>query len=178
MSRLPVIVAMGGINPAGRVSGHHAYRRMVIDALSSAKQNETYRSLATLMGVSGAHTDAQVQAYIREHTLVRRIEHFDLNDIPWQRSARIRPVDGQLTQFTLRKRDMPDRLPDSWVVAEQDEQRVLVTVIAESDILVPDTRASKVSSAGQLRRQTSAALGGTFIEVARHSAVRLQVWVH
>ena len=150
MSRLPVIVAMGGINPAGRVSGHHAYRRMVINALPLAEQNETYRSLATLMGVNGAHTDPSVQAYIREHTLVRRIEHFDLNDIPLQRSARIRPVDGQLTQFTLRKRDMPDHIPESWIVEEQDEQRMLVTVVAETDILVPDSRTSKVSSAGQL----------------------------
>ena len=30
---LPVIVGFGGINGAGRVSGHHAFRRMVYSAL-------------------------------------------------------------------------------------------------------------------------------------------------
>lgn len=27
MSRIPVIVGFGGVNAAGRTSGHHAYRR-------------------------------------------------------------------------------------------------------------------------------------------------------
>ena len=29
----PVIVGFGGVNPAGRSSSHHGYRRMVIDEL-------------------------------------------------------------------------------------------------------------------------------------------------
>nr|WP_262983903.1 hypothetical protein [Halomonas elongata] len=33
MSHLPVIVGMGGVNPAGRTSGHQAFRRTVLDAL-------------------------------------------------------------------------------------------------------------------------------------------------
>ena len=46
---LPLIIGAGGINPAGRVSGHHAYRRLVIDSLSREKQERTYLSLAKLM---------------------------------------------------------------------------------------------------------------------------------
>ena len=55
MKRLPVIVGFGGINPAGRVSFHHAYRRMVIDGLDPGLQARTYASLAALMGLDGAH---------------------------------------------------------------------------------------------------------------------------
>ena len=46
---IPLIIGAGGINPAGRVSGHHAYRRLVIDSLSRKKQERTYLSLAKLM---------------------------------------------------------------------------------------------------------------------------------
>ena len=38
MSKLPVIVGFGGINPAGRGSFHHAYNRLVIDALANDPQ--------------------------------------------------------------------------------------------------------------------------------------------
>jgi acetoacetyl-[acyl-carrier protein] synthase len=50
MARLPIITGFGGINAAGRSSGHHGYRRMVIDALPSAQVQATYHSLAALTG--------------------------------------------------------------------------------------------------------------------------------
>ena len=53
MSRLPVIVGFGGVNPAGRSSAHHGYRRMVIDALDDTKKDRTFASLAALM--TGRH---------------------------------------------------------------------------------------------------------------------------
>ncbi len=49
--RLPVIVGLGGINSAGRVSFHHAYRRLVVDVLGEADRNRTYASLARLMNL-------------------------------------------------------------------------------------------------------------------------------
>ena len=50
MANLPVIVAFGGINPAGRASGHHAYRRMVVDVLDDEKRDSTWTNLAALTG--------------------------------------------------------------------------------------------------------------------------------
>ena len=50
MANLPVIVAFGGINPAGRASGHNAYRRMVVDVLDDEKRDSTWTSLAALTG--------------------------------------------------------------------------------------------------------------------------------
>jgi len=74
--RLPVITGFGGINPAGRVSFHHAYKRLVIDVLDQEQQARTYQSLAGLMGVDSPETPSS-QSYIRDHTLIRRIELFD-----------------------------------------------------------------------------------------------------
>ena len=53
MVRLPVIVGFGGVSAAGRSSGHHGYRRMVIDALSQQQAEQTYSSLAVMMGLEG-----------------------------------------------------------------------------------------------------------------------------
>ena len=75
--RLPVITGFGGINPAGRVSFHHAYKRMVIDALGPDEQTRTYQSLAGLMGLDDPGA-ADTRSHINDHTLIRRIELFEL----------------------------------------------------------------------------------------------------
>ncbi|MEC9286527.1 MAG: beta-ketoacyl synthase, partial [Pseudomonadota bacterium] len=73
MTPLPVIAGFGGINPAGRVSFHHAYRRTVIDALDEHDAAETYLSLSGIMKVKGDASERIVREYIRNNTLVRRI---------------------------------------------------------------------------------------------------------
>ena len=50
MARLAVITGFGGINAAGRSSGHHGYRRMVMDGLSEQKKQQTLINLAALTG--------------------------------------------------------------------------------------------------------------------------------
>ena len=90
LSQLPVIVGFGGINPAGRASFHHAYRRLIIDKLDTASKTETLLDLAVLTGLShsldGLYTTqdgslASVEALIEalepqllRSTLIRRIE--------------------------------------------------------------------------------------------------------
>ena len=80
--RLPVIVGFGGINGAGRASGHHAFGRMAYSALSDIQRQRTLASLATLMGLESAQGKEQ---YILDHTLVRRVEnnHFDVDSVSW-----------------------------------------------------------------------------------------------
>ena len=75
MTRLPVIVGFGGINPAGRSSGHHGYRRMVYDALDASKKASTIASLSALMGRSVTEKEALAS------TLIRKLENnlFDPN---------------------------------------------------------------------------------------------------
>ena len=90
MKRLPVMVGLGGINPAGRISFNHAYRRLVIDALPQSAQERTYRSLAQLMGLPDDNiASAALQQQIKDHTLIRRIELWDPDSVSWQSSAKL-----------------------------------------------------------------------------------------
>ena len=146
---LPVVVGFGGINPAGRVSFHHAYRRTVIDALDKGAANDTYASLARLMNLNGDPTDAAVRARIRSHTLVRRIECFDPDRIYCHKIASLQPHrEGQLA-FVLRSRDLPAQVPANWRLRPCGDGRVAVTADC-AEVLIGDRRASKVSSAGQV----------------------------
>ena len=147
MSRLPVIVSFGGINPAGRSSGHHAYKRLVLDDLGEADANDTYASLAALMQADPADRD-----YIRDHTLIRRIENnlFDPGAILAHKTAQLGSADEGPITFSLRRAQLPDVIPPPWQVKEIDGGRVLVTATDHVDILFPDARTSRVNSAGQL----------------------------
>ena len=71
MLRLPVMVAAGGINSAGRTSRRHAYRRMIWDHLPAADRAATESALSEMMG--SADTDT-----LLKHTLVREIEKIGL----------------------------------------------------------------------------------------------------
>jgi acetoacetyl-[acyl-carrier protein] synthase len=151
LSRLPVIVGFGGINPAGRSSGHHGYRRLVIDNLGTEMADETWQSLARLMQLSGPLTQEQ-KGFIRQHTLVRKLENnlFDPSNILAHKNARLNPGAGEPMTFTLKRNQLPDSLPQGWHVTPIDNLNVLVTADQHLDVLFPDSRASRVNSAGQL----------------------------
>jgi acetoacetyl-[acyl-carrier protein] synthase len=148
--RLPVITGFGGINPAGRVSFHHAYRRLVIDALGQDQKNRTYKSLAGLMGVENPD-DPDSRCYIREHTLIRRIELFDPDSIHVQRSVRLRTArKAKPLSFVMHERQLPGNIPPSWQLKPLGNGQVRISVTGELEALFPDSRSSRVSSAGQL----------------------------
>ena len=148
MSRLPVIVGFGGINPAGRVSFHHAYRRLVVDALGESDRARTYRSLATLMNLQEDSRLPETRQTIDEHTLIRRIELFDPEAVRWNREASLTAAGAPL-EFVIPKKQLPTALPEGWHVDEQDARSVKVTVTGALKALLPDRRVSRVSSAGQ-----------------------------
>ena len=149
MQSLPVIVALGGVNPAGRISGHHAYRRLVIDALSDRDADPTWESLAVLMGVDDSR-DSEQRRWMAEHTLIRHIEHFDPQRINQNRRMRVSPVPGETIRFRMPRRDLPEQLPEGWQVDSLDQRSVQVEITGTSNLLLPDTRRSRVTSAGQL----------------------------
>jgi acetoacetyl-[acyl-carrier protein] synthase len=148
MQRLPVIVGFGGINAAGRASGHHAYARMTHSALSAAQQSRTLDSLATLMGLEGGESHQQ---FILDHTLVRRIEasHFDVDAVRWNQRL---PTDGdsQPASFDLERKYLPDVIPPHWVVKGTSVTHVNVQIVGQQDFLLPTYREFDVKSAGQL----------------------------
>ena len=144
---LPVIVGLGGINAAGRISFDHAYRRMVIDALPEAAQQSTLRSLGALMGID----DAQAQrAHILDHTLIRRVEAWDTESVLWQSRFAAQGTNGDHLRFTTSKRQLPTRLPSGWQVEAGDGDTVTVTVSGDAEFLLADARPAKVTSAGQI----------------------------
>ncbi len=146
MSRLPVIVGFGGINPAGRSSGHHGYRRLVIDQLNAEKSKRTFASLAALMRCTSDRN------YILDHTLVRKIESnlFDTDAIRLNKVAQISPTTSGKVTFTIRKNQLPANTPADWQILEADGPEVTVIVDSTIDVLFPDSRISRVKSAGQL----------------------------
>lgn len=155
MVRLPVIVGLGGVNPAGRLSVHHAYRRLVIDRLAKADAEATWRSLGAMMKVTdGALPDAGQRQHILDHTLVRRIESrlFDVDAIPWNRSFEVQAASGDRLLFRTRQRLLPERIPEDWRIQDVADAPGLVEVSAPRslEMLLPDIRTSRVQSAGQL----------------------------
>ncbi|HSG90855.1 MAG TPA: beta-ketoacyl synthase [Pseudomonadales bacterium] len=153
--RLPVIVGLGGANPAGRLSSHHSYRRLVIDALSTDDAAPTWRALASMMGLTdGADPDASQRAFILDHTLVRRIESrlMNVDAIPCNRGFQLQSEDGGKLTFVTRRRMLPDVLPPGWTLSDVpgDDDRVRVETPSGLDLFLPDHRVSRVQAAGQL----------------------------
>ncbi len=147
MKRLPVIVGLGGFNPAGRVSFNHAYHRLVIDALDSARQDRTYASLAALMKLEAPERD-ETRSHIRNHTLIRRIEAFDPDRVRVHRRVKLSPREGHL-DFVISRRQLPVSVPEDWQLEDLGEDRLRVRAPG-LDSLLEDQQASRVGSAGQL----------------------------
>ncbi|WP_211824035.1 beta-ketoacyl synthase [Kistimonas asteriae] len=143
MSRLPVIVAQGGIGPAGRTSGFNAYCRLVFEALGQTQATHTLSSLAALTGGNPADQQGLLDA-----TLIRKLDGtlFDPDHTPLHNLLKVQ--DG--SQLVLRRRQLPKVLPAGWQVTELDSDRVLVSLGSEQSLLVPATQPSPVYAAGQL----------------------------
>ena len=143
------MVGFGGINPAGRLSFNHSYRRLVIDQLSAAKRDRTYTSLAALMQLDDADS-AQTRERINQHTLIRKIELFDPAKVAWQSNAQLSGENEQVLSFVISKRQLPENPPADWQVEAISEREVRVTCSDSLQVLLPEQRQSKVTSAGQL----------------------------
>ena len=168
MSRLPVIVGLGGINAAGRTSAHHAYRRTVIDSLPAKDRQETLVALAVMMKLvrfendqyideqgqtyTAAEVASQFEAQVLDATLIRKIEsqHFDVDAVHWHKAASVAPAEGESLSFVTRKRQLPEVVPASWVVTELDGGEVRVDIADNLDVKFDSYREMTVKAAGQL----------------------------
>lgn len=168
MTALPVIVGFGGINPAGRSSAHHGYRRLVLDNISSNDARDTKASLASLMGLlhwdNGQWLNTQKQpveldSYLSElepilkaGTLIRKLENdrFDPSHIPFHKKARLTGTDGESIRFRIRRNQLPDQIPMGWLISDADNGQVDVEVHNGLDVLTESVRPSPVNAAGQL----------------------------
>ncbi|MFN2289489.1 MAG: beta-ketoacyl synthase [Chromatocurvus sp.] len=143
---LPVIVGFGGINSAGRVSGHHAYARLVESRLATPARERMLAALRQVQGLPAA-SESEVLA----GSLIRRIEaaHFDPDAVPWNRRVTT-GNDDTPTTFQMGRRGLPEPLPTGWSVTDVDGQHVSVTAHGPQDILLPSTRDFEVKVASQL----------------------------
>lgn len=167
MSQLPVIVGFGGINPAGRSSSHHAYRRLILDQLDANSRNETLVSLASLMGlirfnngqfedhlgepISFSDFPKGLTQQILDNTLIRRIhpDWFDVNHLLFNRPATLQGSDGSLV-FKLRNKHLPAQIPANWTLTPINTSETQVSIQGGCDVLFNDTRVAAVQSAGML----------------------------
>jgi len=169
MTQLPVITAMGGVSPAGRSAFHYGYRRLVIDRLTTDKARETLLNIAVLSGrieYNGSHWQDQseqvieLDSWLDQHkqsildgTLIRQLEHniYDPTQQRHHNRTRLSPVEGQDSlSFTLKKRHLPNQIPDNWQVTEGDGNNLHVTVNGPLDMMMEDRHSSPVNYAGQL----------------------------
>lgn len=169
MARLPVITGFGGINAAGRSSGHHGYRRLIIDALSEGAIHSTLNSLAALTGqlrrqdgkwLDGQGKEINLDAYLTElgpalknGSLIRGLETnlFDADALPYHRSAGLSSASEQPLVFELRHKDLPSPLPAGWQVSDSEAPgMVRITAAQDFEVMLKCSRESAVHSAGQL----------------------------
>jgi len=169
MARLPVITGFGGINAAGRSSGHHGYRRLVIDALPKSQAQATYHNLAALTGqlkkqdgkwLDRGGSEIQLDSYLsqlapalRQDSLIRELENnlFDPNRLPYNRNVSLGSASDKPLQFEMRRKDLPSPLPAGWTVNDaQSKGQVSVSASENLEIVLQSARETAVHSAGQL----------------------------
>jgi acetoacetyl-[acyl-carrier protein] synthase len=129
---------------------HHAYRRLVIDALPTELADETWRSLAALTGREWDGSDA-LRAELRADTLIRRIEptHFDVDSVQWNRRMIAHSEDYPMS-FRTRVKQLPDEIPSGWHLTPVDDHHVHVEIDVGMMFLLPSHREAPVKAAGQL----------------------------
>lgn len=166
MTRLPVIVGFGGYNAAGRSSFHHAYRRTVLHSLSAEKRISTLLSLASMMRLvtyqGGQYVDGDgkvmtpetvadtFQSTIESNTLIRRI-HADLFDPDKVLASTSMDLNSdEASSFIVRRRDLPEPLPENWQIETVDERAVKVIIAGSLSVRMNTVRPMEVQSAGTL----------------------------
>jgi acetoacetyl-[acyl-carrier protein] synthase len=144
------VVGFGGVNAAGRSSGHHGYRRMIIDALPEDLANQTWASLA---GLTGQDWDgsAEMRAALASNSLIRRIEPhlLDVDAVHWNRRV-VAHSEQMPLSFSTQHRHLPAQLPPDWQVTALDDLHVHVEIRKGGVFLMPTTREAAVKAAGQL----------------------------
>ncbi len=150
-SRLPIIVGFGGYNAAGRSSGHLAYKRTILESLSTDERTNTLAGLASIMGLT---TDNGFdERAVLDGTLVRKIEAalFD----PEAADTTIRyslKHEGDSATFTSSRRNLPEIIPSYWSIEHLDEdgKQVRVRIQTGEDLRIDAKEPMAVKSAGQL----------------------------
>ena len=170
LSHLPVIVGFGGINPAGRSSFHHSYKRLIIDKLNADERAATILSLATISNLVKVSTNADKESYqstagefhsldslvaaiseqVLQNSLIRKIDSSYFNVDAMTLNKAVTLDNSEPITFILSKRQLPTVIPDNWQVDEQSTNSFLISVTGSLPVIFPDAKESAVKTAGQL----------------------------
>ena len=166
MTRLPLIIGMGGINASGRTSFHQGFRRIVIDKLTAQARQETFVGLASLMKlvtkkdehlvdsdgnvVLPEEIESKLGPQILAGTLIRKIEknHFDPDATHWHQKMNVSPTDKPIT-FELRAKELPEPVPSAWIVTDLGKGKVSVEIPEQLTITHDSYRDNPIKAAGQ-----------------------------
>ncbi|MCR9191235.1 MAG: beta-ketoacyl synthase [Gammaproteobacteria bacterium] len=150
MIKLPVIVGFGGMNASGRSSGSHGYKRMVCDALSTSEIEPTWQDLSHRMGL---HTEKTISASsidaIKNRTLIRRITNFDPDHVLCHHKASLEPRDHPAS-LILKHHKLSQTLAEQSQITDLPEAMIRAQFKGPLPLLIPDTKKSDVSSAGEI----------------------------
>lgn len=146
MIKLPVIVGMGGINPAGRTSGFHSYKRMLCDVIPAKELENTWHDLAHKMGLSYDSLSQETINTIKDGTLIRKIDSFDTENTRTHHKAQLNPK----SSFTIKKAKLPTTISSQCQIQDIENNEVMVTTNEPLDILIPDAIPLQVTSAGNI----------------------------
>ena len=163
---LPIIVGFGGYNAAGRSSSFQSYKRMILESLPEVEQVKTLAGLGCLMGLvkrngdqysnmEGRNLTAKEVAHhysaaILDGTMVRKIELFNPDKVAGHKKIEISAQNGDEIIFSLPKRDLPNDLPEGWVIDEQVDGKVQIRTKNTSGFLVESSYELVSKAAGQL----------------------------
>jgi acetoacetyl-[acyl-carrier protein] synthase len=151
MSKLPVIVGIGGINAAGRSSGFHSYKRMISDVLSSEEMINTWCDLSNRMGINmGSEISLENIQAIKEGTFIRRIDSFNPSSVIYHHKAKLDSSFAQKASFIMKKSKLPKPIPQGWDIEELEDNEIKISVAKHIDMLISDTTCLQVSSGGNI----------------------------
>ena len=165
-TQIPLIVSFGGVNAAGRSSGHHGFRRMIMESLPEQDRLEMVAGLAIMMGLlefDGEnyqdHSGVSVEWLEIEQrygdivvagTLVRRIQEHYFDPLNVAGHSAVDIDSDEPISFTLPLKSLPNPTPENWQIEPIDERNVRIIVAGGLSVKTDSIRKMAVSSAGQL----------------------------
>jgi acetoacetyl-[acyl-carrier protein] synthase len=113
---LPVIVGFGGINAAGRSSGHHSYKRLLADVLPESLMHSTWQDLAQRMGLlESQQLTPDLILAVRQGTLIRAIKFAPEQQSRKKIKLRVDQKHDDL-EFQIEASKLPNPRPKNWQV--------------------------------------------------------------
>ncbi|MDX2469119.1 MAG: beta-ketoacyl synthase N-terminal-like domain-containing protein [SAR324 cluster bacterium] len=170
MKKLPVIIGFGGVNPAGRSSFFHAFRRMTHEVQSENNKNQAYLAIGALMGLvtfdGSSYKTKEGQAIdeskafellsgqIHLNTGIRRVgeSFFDPDQTAFHQKVNLKAPVGELLRVKISKKALPEVIPTNVTVKEIEGDDKNVTLLIQGGLegYLPSSKKLAAQAGGQM----------------------------